>query len=90
MKLEKNSKKVNEAKKDVPKTTDPKSTFWSSDRDTTVPVNNQKSKPVTVISNDSMVKNINGWILSRAENVKVYSLSGNDSNDMMNFLKPIL
>ena len=36
MKLEKNSKKVNEAKKDVPKTPNLKATFWSSDRDTIV------------------------------------------------------
>ena len=35
------------------------------------------------------VKNINGW-MSRAENVKVHSFSGADSNDMMNFLKPTL
>ena len=64
MKLEKNSNKVNEAKKDILKTTNPKSTLWFSDRDTAVPVNNQKSKPVIVIAGDSMVKNINGWILS--------------------------
>ena len=55
MKLEKNSKKVNEAKHDVLKITNPKSTFWSSDRDTTVPVNNQKSKPVIVLAGNSMV-----------------------------------
>ena len=58
MKLEKNSRKVDEAKRDVPKTTDPKSTFWSSDRETIVPVNNHRSKPVIVIAGDSMVKNI--------------------------------
>ena len=50
-------------------------------------MNSQKSKPVILIDGDSMVKNINGWTLSRAENVKV---SGADSNDMMNLLKPIL
>ena len=89
MKLKKNSEKVNETKKDVPKTTNPKSTFWSSDRDTTVPVNIKKSKPVIVIAGDSMVKNINGWMLSRAENVKVHSFSGADSNNMMDFSKPV-
>ena len=62
MELEKNSEKVNEAKKDVPEIINPKSTFWFSDRDTTIPVKNQKSKPVIVIAVDSMDKNINGWI----------------------------
>ena len=90
MKLEKNSKKVNEAKKDVPKTTNPKSTFWSSDRDTAVPVDNQKSKPVIVIAGDSMVKNINGWMLSRAENGKVHSFIGTGSNNITDFLKQML
>ena len=37
-----------------------------------------------------MVKGLNGWMISRKNNVKVHSFSGAKTQDMTNFLKPLL
>ena len=48
-------------------------------------------KPVTVIVGDSMVKNVRGWDLSNQKNkVIVKSFSGATTEDMEDYLKPIL
>ena len=49
------------------------------------------NKPVTVIVGDSMVKNVRGWDLSNQKNkVIVKSFSGATTEDMEDYLKPIL
>ena len=36
-----------------------------------------------------MVKGLNGWMMSRKNNVKVHSFSGATTEDMTDFLKPL-
>ena len=49
------------------------------------------NKPVTVIVGDSMFKNVRGWDLSNQKNkVIVKSFSGATTEDMEDYLKPIL
>ena len=47
-------------------------------------------KPLILIAGDSIIKDINGWMLSRTSKVKAYSFSGADTSDMHNFLKPLI
>ena len=39
---------------------------------------------------DSIVKDVKGWLLSRKLYVKVYSFSGTDTEDMFDYIKPLI
>ena len=39
---------------------------------------------------DSVVRDVKGWLLSREKYVKVYSFSGADTEDMSDFIKPLI
>ena len=52
--------------------------------------NAQTNKPVTVIAGDSIIQNIRGWSLSKANKVVVKSFPGATTEDMEDFIKPIL
>ena len=53
--------------------------------------NSFTKKPVTVIVGDSMVKNVRGWELSNPiKKVIVKSFSGATTEDMEDYLKPVL
>ena len=47
-------------------------------------------KPVTVVCGDSMVRNVQGWKLSRSNEVVVKSFSGTTTSDVEEYLKPII
>ena len=50
----------------------------------------KESKPLILIAGDSIIKDVNGWMLSRTSRVKVHSFSGADISDMHDFLKPLI
>ena len=50
---------------------------------------NVGKKPSIIVAGDSMVKGLNGWMMSRKNNVKVHSFSGATTEDMTDFLKPL-
>lgn len=52
--------------------------------------NGASKKPVTVIAGDSIVQNVRGWELSSTEKVIVKSFSIATSEDMEDYLKPLL
>ena len=52
--------------------------------------NAQTNKPVTVVAGDSIIQNIRGWSLSKANKVVVKSFPGATTEDMEDFIKPIL
>ena len=52
--------------------------------------NAQTRKPVTVIARDSVIQNIRGWSLSKTNKVVVKPFSGTTTEDMEDFIKPIL
>ena len=52
--------------------------------------NAQTRKPVTVIAGDSIIQNIRGWSLSRTNKVVVKPFPGATTEDMEDFIKPIL
>ena len=52
--------------------------------------NAQTRKPVTVIAGDSVIQNIRGWSLSKTNKVVVKPFSGATTEDMEDFIKPIL
>ena len=47
-------------------------------------------KPVTVNADDSMIQQVRGWELSSSEKVVVKSFSGASTEDMEDYLKPLL
>ena len=48
-------------------------------------------KPTVVLADDSILKNIKGWLMSRTKAVKSYSFSGaDDTDDMKYHLQPII
>ena len=47
----------------------------------------KESKPLVIIAGDSIIKDVNGWMLSGTSRVKVYSFSGADTSDMHEFLE---
>ena len=53
----------------------------------TVSLNN---KPTTVIAGDSIIKDIKGWLMSRNKRVKISSFPGANTDDMKDFLTPLL
>ena len=52
--------------------------------------NAQTRKPVAVIAGDSIIQNIRGWSLSKTNKVVVKSFPGATSEDMEDYIKPIL
>ena len=50
----------------------------------------KESKPLILIAGDSIITDINGWMLSRTSRVKVHSFSGADTSDMHDFMKPLV
>ena len=42
------------------------------------------------VAGDSTVRDVKGWLLSREKYVKVYSFSGTDTEDMYDFIKPLI
>ena len=52
--------------------------------------NAQTNKPVTVIAGDSIIQNFRGWSLSKANKVVVKSFPGATTEDMEDFIKPII
>ena len=81
------SKQKRKRKKNQGKTTNetPKSPVSSNSVNSSQP-----KKPVTVIAGDSMIQNIRGWDLSDTSKVVVKSFSGATTEDMEDFLKPVL
>ena len=49
-----------------------------------------EKKPSIIVAGGSMVKGLNGWMMSRKNNVKVHSFSAAKTEDMTDFLKPLL
>ena len=47
-------------------------------------------KPLILIAGDSIIKDINGWMLSKTSRVKVHSFSGAETSDVHDFLKPLI
>ena len=50
----------------------------------------QQRKSTVIIAGDSIVKNLNGWMISRAKRVKVHSFSGATTTEMKHFIKPLV
>ena len=50
----------------------------------------QQRKSTVIIAGDSIVKNLNGWMMSRAKRVKVHSFSGVTTTEMKHFIKPLV
>ena len=52
--------------------------------------NEQTRKPVTIIAGDSIIQNIRGWSLSKTNKVVVKPFPGATTEDMEDYIKPIL
>ena len=52
--------------------------------------NAQTRKPVTVIAGESIIQNIRGWSLSKTNKVVVKPFPSATTEDMEDFIKPIL
>ena len=52
--------------------------------------NEHARKPVTVIAGDSIIQHIRGWSISRSNKVVVKSFQGATTEDMEDFVKPLL
>ena len=50
----------------------------------------QQQKSTVIIAGDSIVKNLNGWKMSRAKRAKVHLFSGATTADMKHFIKPLV
>ena len=50
----------------------------------------QQQKSTVIIAGDSIVKNLNGWMMSRAKRSKVHSFSGATTTEMKHFIKPLV
>ena len=48
------------------------------------------SKPQIVIAGDSMIKDLRGYRMSKAANVKVYPFTGSTTGDLVDHIKPLL
>ena len=48
------------------------------------------NKPLIIIAGDSLLKNINGWLMSRSKRVKVHCFPGAALSDMEDYLKPLI
>ena len=50
----------------------------------------KKPRPSIIVTGDSMIKNIKGWLMSRRKPVHTYSFPGATTEDMEFFLKPLI
>ena len=48
------------------------------------------SKPEVILTGDSIVRNIHGWMMSRNKSVKVNSFPGATTEDMVSYLNPLI
>ena len=48
------------------------------------------TKPLVNIAGDSIIKDLNGRMMSRKHNVKIHCFSGSTTEDMTDFVKPLL
>ena len=54
------------------------------------PSRSKSNKARIFVAGDSIVRDVKGWLLSREKYVKVYSFSGADTEDMSDFIKPLI
>ena len=55
-----------------------------------MPTVSSSNKPTIVIAGDSIIKDIKGWLMSRNKRVKISSFPGTNTEDMKDFLTPLL
>ena len=55
-----------------------------------IPTVSSNNKPTIVIAGDSIIKDIKGWLMSRNKRVKISSFPGANTEDMKDFLTPLL
>ena len=48
------------------------------------------TKPLVIVAGDSVIKDLNGRMMSRKNNVKIYCFPGSTMEDMTDFVKPLL
>ena len=48
------------------------------------------NKSLIIIAGDSLLKNINGWLMSRSKRVKVHSFPGATVSDVEDYFKPLI
>ena len=54
------------------------------------PSRSKSNKARIFVAGDSIVRDLKGWLLSREKYVKVYSFSEADTEDMSDFIKPLI
>ena len=54
------------------------------------PNHSTEGKQTTLIAGDSLLKNLQGWKLSRGHSVKVHTFPGCTTSDMFDYVKPLL
>ena len=47
-------------------------------------------KPLVIVAGDSIIKDLNGRMMSRKNNVKIHCFPGSTTEDMTDFVKPLL
>ena len=55
-----------------------------------IPTVSLNNKPTIVIAGNSIIKDIKGWLMSRNQRVKISSFPGASTEDMKDFLTPLL
>ena len=55
-----------------------------------IPTVSSNNKPTIVIAGDSIIKDIKAWLMSRNKRVKISSFPGANTEDMKDFLTPLL
>ena len=55
-----------------------------------IPTASSNNKPTIVIAGDSIIKDIKGWLMRRNKRVKISSFPGANTEDMKDFLTPLL
>ena len=55
-----------------------------------IPTASSNNKPTIVTDGDSIIKDIKGWLMSRNKRVKISSFRGANTEDMKDFLTPLL
>ena len=48
------------------------------------------TKPLAIVAGDSIIKDLNGRLMSRKNNVKIHCFPGSTTEDMTDFVKPLL
>ena len=47
-------------------------------------------KPLVIVAGDSIIKDLNGRMMSRKNNVRIHCFPGSTTEDMTDFVKPLL